>query len=158
MYGILKSIGISSFDDFSKFDVAKLAELGIAEQQQKYIKDCIKNEIQDQKDNLVKRFEQRQNNGHRHEIDQVKIFIYKLDQVDANKHLHGNEERSYNLVKEILFTGLRDFVFCSSDVNELREYENQSEVVQVFVMDEDVQAKKLEFRIVYKKESVYMIT
>lgn len=68
-------------------------------------------------------------------------------------------ERDYMQEGDITFTGVQDFVFCSQDVNEAKEYEKNQDEVQVFVIkDKEINAKNLEFRLVYKRESVYLIS
>ena len=61
--------------------------------------------------------------------------------------------------KEVVINGLKDFVFCSADVNDQKNYSKFPDVLQTFVInDKDIKAKSVEFRIVYKKESIYLIT
>ena len=43
--GILKLIGISGFEDFQDFDIGKLEEFGMQQEQRQYIADCIKAEL-----------------------------------------------------------------------------------------------------------------
>ena len=119
-------------------------------------------ELQDQEDNLLKRYEQKANNGNRKELEQINIKIYKesIKQQDGVLRSHG-DDRNYELVKEVHFDGLCDFVFCSNDINTLKEYVAQTDVLQAYVMQDDpkeTQTKGLEFRMVYKRESVFLIS
>lgn len=54
------------------------------------------------------------------------------------------------------FDGMKDFIFCSSDVNEENKYDDYDSLL--FVIDDPkITAKQLEFKIVQKRESIYLI-
>ena len=65
------------------------------------------------------------------------------------------------LTSEITFDGRRDFIFCSSDVNEEKKYveemQDENSIIVACITDPSITTKKLEFRITYKNESVYLI-
>ena len=42
---------------------------------------------------------------------------------------NASDEREYQLEKEVQFDGLRDFVFCSQDISNLKEYDKYPDVV-----------------------------
>ena len=76
------------------------------------------------------------------------------------KHNPRNTSQQYQLVKEFQFNGMKDFVFCSQSANQANDYENKQEL-DIYIMEEDTkghQTKTLEFRIVYKRESVYLLS
>lgn len=116
-YGILKSIGINGIEDLHKFDINKLSELVMSQQQLDYIKKEIEAELQEQEDNLTKRYKEQMNNGKRQQLEYIKIKIFK-ENMKSNGKKHDSKARDYIPCKEFIFDGLKDFVFCSADVNE----------------------------------------
>lgn len=59
---------------------------------------------------------------------------------------------------DIIFDGMLDFIFCSSDVCTENKYEDKSAEIQVVsIRDPNITAKNLEFRVVYQKESIYIV-
>mgnify|MGYP000267928503 FL=1 len=69
-----------------------------------------------------------------------------------------NEKATYKHIGDIEFDGMKDFVFCTNDVNEENKYEKQENEIQLIcIQDPKINASKLEFKIVQKKESIYLI-
>lgn len=64
-------------------------------------------------------------------------------------------------VGEREFDGMTEFVFCSNDVNEEKKYEENVDDYQVVCIKDpninSIIANKLEFKIVQKQESVFLI-
>jgi len=56
---------------------------------------------------------------------------------------------------------MQDFVFCSADINEEKKYEEKMEDYSVVCIKDpninNIIANKLEFKIVQKKESIFLI-
>ena len=51
---------------------------------------------------------------------------------------------------------MKEFIFCSSDVQEENKYDNYESLL--FVIDDPkITAKQLEFKIVQKRESIYLV-
>ncbi len=54
--------------------------------------------------------------------------------------------------------GMRDFVFCSNDLYIQNNYESRgAEIEAIPITDPDINAKNLEIKILYKKESWYLL-
>lgn len=72
-------------------------------------------------------------------------------------HPNSSQKTLFN-VGETELDGTKDFIFCSNDINTECKYEEQNEKIQVVcIRDPAILAKNLEFKIVYKKESFYLV-
>ena len=111
--------------------------------------DAIRAEIDEQANNLPKRLQEGSNKINKISIEILKEMVPQGLPPSAKKQLVK--------VGEFDIDGIKDFIVCTNDViTEMKYGEKNDKHIVVPINDPHITTKNLEFKIVYKKESLYL--